>query len=108
MKSMLLTAMLLLSVLSAWAQTDPTIMTIDGKPVSRSEFEYSYNKNNSEMVVDKKSVAEYVDLFINYKLKVLAAEEAGIDTTQSFKKEFLSYRDQQIRQAFLSNDDLKR
>ena len=57
MKSMLLTAMLLLSVLSAWAQTDPTIMTIDGKPVSRSEFEYSYNKNNSEMVVDKKSVA---------------------------------------------------
>ena len=108
MKSMLLTAMLLLSVLSAWAQTDPTIITIDGKPVSRSEFEYSYNKNNSEMVVDKKSVAEYVDLFINYKLKVLAAEEAGIDTTQSFKKEFLSYRDQQIRQAFLSNDDLKR
>ena len=105
---MLLTAMLLLSVLSAWAQTDPTIMTIDGKPVSRSEFEYSYNKNNSEMVVDKKSVAEYVDLFINYKLKVLAAEEAGIDTTQSFKKEFLSYRDQQIRPAFLSNDDLKR
>ena len=108
MKSMLLTAMLLLSVLSAWAQTDPTIMTIDGKPVSRSEFEYSYNKNNSEMVVDKKSVAEYVDLFINYKLKVLAAEEAGIDTTQSFKKEFLSYRDQQIRPSFLSNDDLKR
>lgn len=108
MKSMLLTAMLLLSVLSAWAQTDPTIMTIDGKPVSRSEFEYSYNKNNSEMVVDKKSVAEYVDLFINYKLKVLAAEEAGIDTTQSFKKEFLSYRDQQIRPAFLGNDDLKR
>ena len=57
MKSILLTAMMLLSGLAATAQTDPTIMTIDGKPVSRSEFEYSYNKNNSETVVDKKSVA---------------------------------------------------
>ena len=108
MKSILLTAMMLLSGLAATAQTDPTIMTIDGKPVSRSEFEYSYNKNNSETVVDKKSVADYVDLFINYKLKVLAAEAAGIDTTESFRKEFLTYRDQQIRPAFIAPDDLKR
>ena len=108
MKSVLLTAMMLLFGVATWAQTDPTIMTIDGKPVSRSEFEYSYNKNNSEIVVDKKSVDEYVPLFVNYKLKVLAAEEAGIDTTQSFKKEFLTYRDQQIRPAFLGKDDLKR
>ena len=43
-------------------------MTINGQPVSRSEFEYSYNKNNAEGVIDKKSVDEYVDLFINYKL----------------------------------------
>ena len=100
--------MMLLSGLAATAQTDPTIMTIDGKPVSRSEFEYSYNKNNSETVVDKKSVADYVDLFINYKLKVLAAEAAGIDTTESFRKEFLTYRDQQIRPAFIAPDDLKR
>ena len=45
-------------------------MTINGQPVSRSEFEYSYNKNNAEGVIDKKTVEEYVDLFINYKLKV--------------------------------------
>ena len=108
MKAILLTALLLVTGMAAWAQTDPTIMTIDGKPVSRSEFEYSYNKNNSEMVVDKKSVDQYVPLFVNYKLKVLAAEEAGIDTTASFKKEFLTYRDQQIRPAFLGKDDLKR
>ena len=41
---------------------DPVIMTINGKPVQRSEFEYSYNKNNSEGVIDKKTVEEYVDL----------------------------------------------
>ena len=38
-------------------------MTINGQPVSRSEFEYSYNKNNADGVIDKKSVDEYVDLY---------------------------------------------
>ena len=63
----------------AFAQaTDPVIMTINGKQVLRSEYEYSYNKNNSEDVIDKKSVDEYVDLFVNYKLKVQAALEAHL------------------------------
>jgi len=92
----------------ASAQTDPTLMTVNGQPVSRSEFEYSYNKNNTESVVDKKSVDEYVELFINYKLKVLAAQEAGLDTAKSFKSEFRQYRDQQIRPAFLNDGDLER
>jgi peptidyl-prolyl cis-trans isomerase SurA len=90
-----------------WAQNDPTIMKINGQPISRSEFEYSYNKNNSEGVIDKKSVEEYVDLFVNYKLKVAAAFEAGLDTMQTFKKEFLSYRDQQIRPTFITNADVE-
>ena len=71
----LFSALLLGCAMMAQAQSanDPTIMTINGQPISRSEFEYSYNKNNSEGVIDKKSVEEYVDLFINYKLKVQAA-----------------------------------
>ena len=40
--------MLLVSGVAHAQQNDPTIMTINGQPVSRSEFEYSYNKNNSE------------------------------------------------------------
>ena len=87
-------------------QSDPTIMTINGVPVARSEFEYSYNKNNSEGVIDKKTVEEYVDLFINYKLKVIAAIEAGMDTTQAFKNEFAQYRDQQVRPSFITDDDI--
>ena len=46
------------------AQNDPVVMTVNGKDVLRSEFEYSYNKNNSEGVIDKKTVEEYVDLFV--------------------------------------------
>lgn len=71
----------------AYAQkTDPVVMKINGEPISRSEFEYSYNKNNSEDVIDKKTVDEYVDLFVNYKLKVAAAIDAKLDTLSSFKK----------------------
>lgn len=99
----LVAAMLLVGGVAHAQQNDPTIMTINGKPVSRSEFEYSYNKNNSEGVIDKKTVDEYVDLFINYKLKVAAAYDAKIDTLSSFKKEFLTYRDQQIRPSFVSD-----
>lgn len=104
--SVLMFAMLLCGSI-ANAQNDPVVMTINGHPVTRSEFEYSYNKNNSETVVDKKSVDEYVDLFINYKLKVQAAMDAGIDTTKSFRSEFLLYRNQQIRPSFINNTDIE-
>ena len=86
---------------------DPVIMTINGNPVQRSEFEYSYNKNNSEGVIDKKTVEEYVDLFINYKLKVEAALEARYDTLSSFKAEFAQYRDQQLRPAMVTDADIE-
>ena len=90
------------------AQTDdPIIMTVNGEPVTRSEFEYSYNKNNEETVVDKKSVSEYVDLFANFKLKVIDAKAAGIDTTAAFQKEFRMYRDQQVRPSFIDDSDLE-
>lgn len=83
--------------LSVFAQDDPVVMRINGKEVTRSEFEYNYNKNNSESVVDKKSVADYVPLFVNYKLKIEAALDNHLDTLTSFQKEFRHYRDLQVR-----------
>lgn len=98
---------MLLSGTMAYAQSDdPTVMTINGKKVTRSEFEYSYNKNNAEGVIDKKSVDDYVPLFINYKLKVEAAKAARLDTLTSFKNEFLTYRDQQVRPSFINDADV--
>ena len=85
--------------LPAMAQTkgDPVLMTINGKDITRSEFEYSYNKNgNVEGAVEQKTIEEYVPMFVNYKLKVAAAEAAKLDTLESFKKEFLTYRDMQL------------
>ena len=101
---MLLTA----AVANAQNNDDPTIMTVNGQSVPRSEFEYSYNKNNSEGVIDKKSVDEYVDLFVNYKLKVQAAKDARLDTLSSFKEEFAMYRDQQIKPSFVTDEGMLR
>ena len=87
-------------------KNDPIIMTVAGVDVPRSEFEYSYNKNNTDGVIDKKTVEEYVDLFVNYKLKVQAALDARIDTTAAFITEFSQYRDQQVRPTFVTDDDM--
>jgi len=88
----------LLAFVCAYAQSsDPVVMRINGKDVTRSEFEYNYNKNNTEGVLDKKDLLEYVDLFVNYKLKVEAALDAKLDTLTSYQQEFRQYRDQQIR-----------
>lgn len=103
----LLAVMLCCGSMALAQQADPVVMTINGQPVTRSEFEYSYNKNNAEGVIDKKSVDEYVDLFINYKLKVIAAQAARMDTARSFKTEFASYRDQQIRPAMITDADVE-
>lgn len=98
----------LLCSLAVSAQVnDPVIMTVGGKPVLRSEFEYSYNKNNTDGVIDRKTVEEYVELFVNYKLKVAAALEEHFDTLASFNKEYLEYRDQQIRPTLIDDADIE-
>ncbi len=106
-KKLLLGALLVCSTFAYAQSSDPVIMKINGKDVLRSEFEYSYNKNNTEGVIDKKTVEEYVPLFVNYKLKVEAAKAAQLDTAQSFKTEFGGYRDQQIRPALINDADVE-
>jgi len=73
---------------------DETLLTINGKPVSAGEFLYIYEKNNQAGAIDPKTMDEYLEMFINFKLKVTEAESQGIDTTASFLKELKGYRAQ--------------
>ena len=68
----------------AQKEADPVVMTVANEPITRSEFEYNFNKNNTEDVVDKKTVREYADLYAIYKMKVRAALDAKMDTISSF------------------------
>ncbi len=73
---------------------DEVLMTIDGNDITKEEFEYIYNKNNTNNVIDKKSLTEYLELFKNFKLKVIEAEHLGLDTLPSFVNELRGYRAQ--------------
>ena len=95
MKKSILFLVAAVSFLTAAAQgSDETLMTINGKPVSAGEFLYIYEKNNQDGALDPKTMDEYLEMFINFKLKVAEAEAQGIDTTEAFKKELKGYRAQ--------------
>lgn len=81
---------------TSFAQTDPIIMRVNGKSITRSEFEYSLNKNSSTQTTDLKAIQDYAKMFANFHMKVEAAKEARLDTASSYINEFKMYRDQQI------------
>ena len=68
--------------LAVSAQDDPVLMRINGKEVLRSEFERSYNKDRPTSVgAGRKALDVYVNKFIDFRLKIEAAEVAGLDTS---------------------------
>jgi peptidyl-prolyl cis-trans isomerase SurA len=85
------------------AGSGPAIETLGTVPVPAREFAYVYRKNNSAAPEygTRASVQEYLDLYTNFRLKVIDAEKRGLDTTQAFKRELDGYR-QQLSQPYLT------
>ena len=93
-------------------QNGPVIETLGATPVYTSDFLYVYRKNNptgAAAGTDKAeqearpstSLPEYLDLYTNFRLKVLDAEARGLDTTAAFRRELDGYR-QQLAQPYLT------
>lgn len=78
------------------AQDNPVIFTVANNTVKEKEFKYIYEKNNSgdPDLYSESSVRDYLDLYINFKLKVKAARDAGLDTTEKYLSEYKDYREQ--------------
>lgn len=90
--------------IAGFAQDDAAVLTVDGQDVSRAEFEAIYKKNNQDADVTKEALDEYMELFINYKLKVREAEEIGMDTISKFQKELAGYRNQLARPYLIDKE----
>ena len=106
MRNSLLLLVLLFTTLTAQAQSDPVVMMVNEIPVPRSEFVYSYYKNNGIGQADRKTVEEYAELYANYKLKLAAALDARLDTTAAFRQELASYSSRQGGGSVVVNTDL--
>lgn len=109
--------MLILSIgVAGWSQKKtktekPAVLfSVNEATVLADEFEYIYRKNNQgkkdEFTEEK--IRQYLELFINFKLKVYEARQRGLDTTKAFKKEFKSYRDELKKPYVASADELDR
>ena len=85
---------------SAFAQ-DKSLLVIGDKHFSVGEFNYIYNKNNA-LTLEPVSKEDYLNLFVNYKLKVEEALAQGYDTLSAFKKELNFYRNE-LAKPYLSD-----
>lgn len=83
-----------LLTIATFGQTDPIIMEVGPKKITKSEFLQIYLKNNPAPKYDKASMDEYMELFSKFKLKVAEAEALGYDTLPKLKKELDGYRKQ--------------
>ncbi|MCY7410460.1 MAG: peptidylprolyl isomerase [Chitinophagales bacterium] len=82
---------------SANAQTptnNSTLFTIGNEKVSADEFVKVYQKTNvsGEADFSEKSLRDYLELYVNFRLKVKQAKDMKMDTTAAVINEFKTYR----------------
>jgi peptidyl-prolyl cis-trans isomerase SurA len=113
-------AILFFFLITAWGQPAPKekkesaksvpLFTVNGQSVGADEFTYIYKKNNQGKTdsYTEAKIQEYLDLFVNFKLKVAEARSLGIDTSASFQKEFKSYHEELKKPYQADGDELER
>ena len=90
------------------AQKDHVLFTLNGNKVYNSEFSKIYEKNLSIVNDDsQKDIDNYLDLYINYRLKLQEAYDLKMDTVSSYVSEFNKYKNQLI-EPYLKDDNTKR
>ncbi|MDC7996279.1 peptidylprolyl isomerase [Altibacter sp. HG106] len=95
-----------ITVGSTAQQKDAVLMTIGDTPISSAEFKRVFKKN-LDLVQDEsqKTVEGYLDLFVDYKLKVIEARAQGLDTEKAYLQEFSRYQDQ-LSRSYIYEDKI--
>jgi peptidyl-prolyl cis-trans isomerase SurA len=93
-------------VAAAVTSNDPVLLKINEREITVSEFEYVYNKNNvNAQSLDQGTLEEYLELFINFNLKVYEALQLKMDTNPAFIEELEGYR-KQLAQPYLTDQNV--
>lgn len=106
MTRFLIAAACVMMCVAGYAQKKKTpkpavLFTVANDKVTADEFIYLYKKNHpaKEDLTDQK-IEEYLNLFINFKLKVAEARKRGADKTPEFTKEYNTYKEE-LRKPYL-------
>ncbi len=88
---------------------EAVLFTVANDSVRADEFMYVYQKNQADSVArmseeaQAEAVRDYLKLYVNFKLKVKAAEAAQLDQKESFKKELAQYQQQLAKPYLVEN-----
>ena len=96
--------LLILLIFNLSVYSQDVLLEIDNDQITLDEFSHIFNKNNENEEIDKAYLDEYVELFINFKLKVKEAKNLGFDTVPSFINELEGYR-KQLAKPYLRDDN---
>ncbi len=102
-----LLSLLLSPVFAQQGIDDEIVLEIDDEQITVSEFLHIYDKNNKQ--VDSyhlDSLTNYMDLFVDFKLKVVEAKNLGLDTLNKFRSELRGYRSQ-LAQPYLTDKSVE-
>lgn len=64
----------------------------------------TYSKNNNLKTATESDLRDYLELFINFKMKVMEGEELKYDTTRQFMMELQSYKKQSAQQYLVDRE----
>lgn len=95
-------------LLKAQIVNESILLVVGNDTITRGEFLQTYNKNSGigERDLSKVALERYLDMFINFRLKVQAAEVAGFDTNTAIQNELLTYR-HQLAEPYMRNDKVE-
>ena len=96
--------LLLFITLNLNSFSQEVLLEIENDKITLDEFSHIFNKNNDNEKIDKEYLDEYIELFINFKLKVKEAKNLGFDTVATFIDELNGYR-KQLAKPYLRDDN---
>ncbi len=96
-------SVLLFLLCSSLTQGQP-VFTYGNSSVDKTAFLRAYAKNNPDQEVTERSIRDYLELLIRFKLKVKEAYAKKLDTLPNQKAELAEFR-RQIAENFLRDDN---
>jgi len=85
--------------------SNEVLFEIDEETLQVGPFIESFQKNSELMASSKEDLEDYLQLYINFRLKIKSAYDQELDTLQSFQKEFSRYY-KQIADSYISNGEV--